>query len=76
MSRNLNSFTLTLIGVLMAAGLGFGYATDRIGLGTLVVLVSLALAFGVITAVFLRKMSHPDESVEQILYKTDHPTHL
>ena len=74
MSRYLNASTLVVIGLLVAGGLGFGYATDRIGVGTLMFLGSLTLALGVIAVIFLRKMSHPDVSVEQMLYKTDHPT--
>lgn len=74
MSRYLSPFTLTVIALLVAGGLGFGYATHRMGLSTLVFLGSLTFALGVVIVVFLRKMTHPDVSVEQMLYKTDHPT--
>jgi hypothetical protein len=74
MSRYLNPLTLVVIGLLVAGGLGVGYATDRIGFGTLVFLGALTLALDVVAVIFLRKMTHPDVSVEQMLYKTDHPT--
>jgi len=32
------------------------------------------LALGVIALIFGKKMSQPPETVEQILYKTEHPT--
>jgi hypothetical protein len=67
MSRYLNPLTLTVIGLLVAGGFGFAYATDRIGLGVLVFLGILTLALGVVAVIFLRKMSHPDVSVEQML---------
>ena len=74
MLRYLNAVTVTVLGLLVAGGLGFAYETDRIGAGTLVSLGVLTLALGVVAVIFLRKMSHPDVSVEQMLYKTDHPT--
>ncbi len=74
MTRYLNPLTLVVIGLLVAVGLGFGYATDRIGVGTLVFLGSLTLALGVVAVIFLRKMTDPDVTVEEMLYKTDHPT--
>lgn len=58
----------------MAVRVAFGYATHHIGLGTLVFLGSLTLALGVVALIFLRKMTHPDQTVEEMLYKTDHPT--
>ena len=74
MSRYLNPVPLTVIGLLVAGGFGFAYATDRIGFAMLVFLCALTLALGVVAVIFLRKMSHPDVSVEQMLYRTDHPT--
>ena len=74
MSRYLNPVTVTVIGLFVAGGLGFGYATHRIGFGGLVYVGALTLALVVVAIIFLRKMSHPDVSVEQMLYKTDHPT--
>jgi hypothetical protein len=74
MSRYLNPLMFMVIGLLAAGGFGFAYATDRITLSTLVLLGSLTLALGVFASIFLRKMRHPDVSIEQILYKTEHPT--
>jgi hypothetical protein len=69
------TFAMFIIAVLLVAGaLGFSYATDRIGSGTLAFVGIVMLALGVISAIFVRKMGHPDMSVEQMLYKTDHPT--
>ena len=34
----------------------------------------MPVTLGVIAAIFLKRMSHPDVSVEQMLYKADHPT--
>lgn len=74
MSGYRNPLIVTVIWVLVAAGLGFAYEADRIGAGTLLFLGILALTLGVIVAIFLRRLSRPADSVEQMLYKTDHPT--
>ena len=74
MSRYLIPSMFIVIGLLLAGGLGLAYATNRIGFGSLVFLGILALALGVVASIFLRRMTHPDVSVEQLLYKTDHPT--
>jgi preprotein translocase subunit SecG len=74
MAGYLNRFTLAVIGLLVAGSLGGAYVTGRMGLGTLVFLSTLAAALGVVVVVFLRRMNNPDLSVEQMLYKTDHPT--
>ena len=74
MSRYRNTWMFIVIGLLVAGGFGFAYATDRMGLGTLVFLGILTLTLGVVAVIFVRRLSHPAESVEQMLYKTDHPT--
>ena len=74
MSRLLNPVVLTVVALLVAGGFGVAYATHRIGLGTLVFLGALTLMLGVIAVIFVKKMTHPDGSVEEMLYKTDHPT--
>jgi hypothetical protein len=65
---------LAVVGMIVAAGFGFTYATGRIGIGTLLFLGVLTLALTVVAVAFGRRMNDPDESVEQMLYKTDHPT--
>ncbi len=74
MSRYVNAVTVTVLGLLAAGALGFAYETDRVSAGTLVFLGALVLALGVVAGIFLRKLSHPDVSLGQMLYKTDHPT--
>jgi hypothetical protein len=74
MLRFLNPVVLTVIALLVAGAFGFAYATHRIGLGTLIFLSALTLMLGVIAVIFVRKMTHPEISVEEMLYKTDHPT--
>lgn len=74
MSRYLDPVVYTIIGLLVV-GLGFGYWTDRIASGTAVFLGILVVTLAVIVVVFLRRLSHPSETVEQMLYKSDHPTH-
>ncbi|HVZ24164.1 MAG TPA: hypothetical protein VG871_23995 [Vicinamibacterales bacterium] len=66
--------TLAVAAVVVTGGLWFTYATGRISIGTLVLLAALAVALAVVTVVFVGRMNDPDESVEQMLYKTDHPT--
>jgi hypothetical protein len=73
MSRSV-TLVITIIGLLVIAGLGIAYEFDRIGAGNLVFLGGLTVALGVVAEVFLRRLSHPDISLEQMLYKTDHPT--
>jgi len=74
MSRYVNLLAITTIGLLVVAGLGFAYEFQRIGAGNLVFLATLTLALGAIAAIFSRRMSRPDVSVEQMLYTTDHPS--
>ena len=74
MSRSLYPLIVTVIWLIVAGGLGFAYGTDRIGFGAMVFLGILILVLGVVAVIFLRKMSHPPESVEQVLYNTEHPT--
>ena len=73
MSRYLDPVMYTVIG-LLAVGLGLAYGTGRIDPGTAVFLSILVLTLGVIVVIFLKRLSHPTESVEQMLYKNDHPT--
>jgi hypothetical protein len=68
------SAMVAVIGMLVAGGFGFAYATGRINIGTLLFLGALAVALVVVAIVFVRRMNDPDESMEQMLYKTDHPT--
>lgn len=70
----LNSLVITVVGLLVGAGLAFAYQFDRISGSTALTLGTLVVALCVTVAVFIRKMTHPDASLEQILYKTDHPT--
>ena len=74
MERYLNSLTLVVIGLLVVGGFGFAYGTGRMSVGTLAFLGTLTLALALVTVTFLRRMTHPDVSTEQMLYKTDHPT--
>ena len=73
MSKSLNRLMLTVAGLLVAGGFGFTYTSGRISVGTLLFLGTLTLALSVIAVVFARRMNDPDVSVEQMLYKTDHP---
>jgi hypothetical protein len=61
-------------GLLVVGGFGFAYGTGRMSVGRLALLGTLMLALGVITVTFVRKVTRPDVSTEQMLYKTDHPT--
>jgi hypothetical protein len=73
----IKSRTAAMIGVvalLVAGGLGFTYSTHRISAGTLLFLGALTIALAAVTVVFLRRMNDSDESVDQMLYKADHPT--
>jgi RsiW-degrading membrane proteinase PrsW (M82 family) len=74
MFRYLNGVTVTIFGFLIAGGLWFAYDTGHIGASTLVFLGILTLALVIVAIIFLRKMSHPDGSVEELLYRTDHPS--
>jgi hypothetical protein len=62
-----------VVWLLLAVVLGLACAADKITVGTLVFLELCALILGVVVAVFWRKMANPPESVEQMLYETDHP---
>jgi hypothetical protein len=58
-----------LVGVFASA-----YVTGTISVGTLVFAEICALAVGVIAVIIGKQMSEPPEIVEQILYRTEHPT--
>lgn len=72
MSRYLNVLMLIVMG-LVVAGLGFGYSTNRIDFGTFAFLAAVTVALGVVLLVFLGRMMNPPESLEQTLYKNEHP---
>jgi len=74
MSRYFTPLVITVIALLVVAGLGVAYEFDRVAAGNMVFLGILTVALAVVAAIFLRRLSHPDLSVEQMLYKTDHPT--
>ncbi len=73
MSRYLNLLGYT-IAALVVAGLGFAYATGRLGFGTFAFLGALTVALAAVVLVFVGRMMNPPESLEQTLYKSDHPT--
>ena len=65
---------LVVVALLAAGGLAFSYTTHRISSGSLLLAGALTIALAAVIVVFLRRMNDSDESVEQMLYKTDHPT--
>ncbi len=71
MSRFL-TLIFTVIGLLVAGGLGFAYVTDRIEAGTLVFLTPLVVVLFVVVGIFVRRMTHPEASMAQTLYKSEH----
>ena len=73
MSKYLNPLGYTIV-ALLVAGLGFAYVTNRLDFGTFAFLGALTVALGVVVLVFLGRMMNPPESLEQTLYKNDHPT--
>ena len=74
MTKPLNPSMYIVLWLLLAGGVGFAYVADAISGGTLVFLELCVLILAVVAVVFWRKMTHPPESVEQLLYETDHPT--
>jgi len=74
MSRYLMPLVFVVVGLVPAVGFGFAYANGQIGAGTLTFLELSVLTLAVVVFIFARKMSHPSESMEQTLYKADHPT--
>lgn len=73
MARSLKPLMYTLVWLLLLGGIGLAYAANQIDVGTLVFLELCALTLGLVAAIFWRT-SHSPESVEELLYKTDHPT--
>ena len=55
MSRSTNTLVITIIGLLMVAGLGFACEVDRIGTGNAVYLGILVVALGVVAAILEAK---------------------
>ena len=74
MPGHLKPWIGVVVWLLLAAGLGVVYTTDRFSLGTLLFLELLALILGAVVIVFWRKMANPPESVEQLLHDTDQST--
>ncbi len=74
MSRYLMPLIFAVIGLIPAVGVGFAYANGRIGTGTLAFLELSVLTLAVVVFIFVRKMNNPSESMEQTIYKADHPT--
>ncbi len=74
MSKRFKPWMFMVIALVFAGGLALAYAANEISIGNVVFLEVCTLTLGVLAVIFLRKMTHPDVSVEQMLYKTDHPT--
>ena len=70
---NVRTATPAIAALLVAGGLGIVYAEGRMHSATFLFLAALTLALAVVVGVFLRRMNDPAESVEQMLYRTDHP---
>jgi hypothetical protein len=70
-NRWINGF----IGLLVLAATGVAYLgfVGGISISTLVFLEACMLALGVIVLSFWKKMTHPPESIEQLLDRTEHP---
>jgi hypothetical protein len=70
-NRWINGF----IGLLVLAATGVAYLgfVGGISISTLVFLEACTLALGVIVLSFWKKMTHPPESIEQLLDRTEHP---
>ena len=66
--RHGNSAIVIVVGLLMV-GSGVGYGSGRLGLGTFVIASGLSVVLGVLAGIFLRRMTHPDRTVEQMLYE-------
>ena len=73
MLRYLNPLMVAIVG-LVVLGLGVAYASGRLELGTFAFLGCVAVALGVVVLIFLGRMLNPEESLEQTLYKDQHPT--
>jgi hypothetical protein len=74
MAKYFKSWVSVVLWLLIVAGFGAAYVAGQITVGTLVFSEVCALTLGVIALIFGRRMGHPPETVEQILYKTEHPT--
>ena len=72
MPKYVKSLLYVVMWLVLMGGFGLAYAADKIGVGTLVFLEACALTLGTISVIFW-KTSHSPESVEQLLYHTDHP---
>ena len=70
-----NGWVNGLIGLLVLGAAGVVYLgfAGRISISTLALLEVCILALGVIAFTFWKRMSRPAESIEQLLYKTEHP---
>jgi hypothetical protein len=76
-SLGITSRTAAMLGavaLLVAGGLAFAYTAGRISSGSLLFGGALTIALAAVVVVFLRRKNDSDESVEQMLYKADHPT--
>jgi hypothetical protein len=72
MSRYLKPWMYAVIWLVLVGGLGVAYAAEQMGLGTLVFLELCAVMLGIVAVVLWRRMMNPPESVEELLYETEH----
>ena len=68
----LNRWMYVVIWLLIIGAAAIVYFAGQISISTLVLLEACILALGIIGLTFWRKMILPPESVEQLLYETDH----
>ena len=68
-----NRWVYGVVWLLIIGAVGAAYLAGQISISTLALLEACILALGVIVLVFWTTMTRPPESVEQLLYKTEHP---
>jgi hypothetical protein len=69
----LNRWVYVLVWLLIVAAGGVLYLAGQISISDWLLLEACILALGVIGLIVWQKMTGPSESVEQLLYKTEHP---
>ncbi len=73
MAMHLGRWPFVIAWLVLVAAFGAGYLAGQLTLGTLAFAELCVMVLGIVALVFARKMNHPSEIVEEVLYRTEHP---
>jgi hypothetical protein len=73
MTKTRNVWAYDIVWLALMVVIGASYAAGYLTVGTLVSAEGAVLVIGAIARMVWHEMREPDETVEQLIYRTEHP---